>query len=354
MSKKSIYHAIINNMLIPIDNDTNVRLQKPKSTAITLNDAINMFTDPRRIDQTHDNIINIAMDIYPDIASQKDYIKTVLYSLSRCKYALTSNNYIYLTADVCDMIAETQKSLKNWNIYDLRIEPDTDGVIIFEKPKYQTFVENEISKLQKLDHTNVVGILWCYEDQATVENESQKTSMLWISLMLDTNDKTSNKTEYGFGSNEFAYKVEKDGSLTPFWEYDKDIADNEMILNYFAATMMLMQQREIIAEPTTYAPTVKHGKRRDPVLVSTGDNGEKIPFRISTISLSETVRTAYAANSAGTSKKPTKSWWVKGHWRRQPYGPERSLRKLIYIHPHISGNVNAPLDDRKTMTKVVP
>ena len=129
---------------------------------------------------------------------------------------------------------------------------------------------------------------------------------------------------------------------------------DEAVVDYFAATMMLMQQREIIAEPATYAPTVKRGKRRDPMLVPTGADGEKTSFRISTVSLSDTVRTAYAANSAGTGQRLTKSWWVKGHWRRQPYGPGRSLRKLIYIHPHISGNINAPLDDRKTMTKVVP
>ena len=341
-------------MLIPIDNNTNVPLQKPKSAAITLNDAINMFTDPKRIDQTHNNIINIAMSVYSDAASQKNYIKTVLRSLSRCEYALKSNNYTYLTADVCDMIAETQKSLKNWNIYDLSIEPGTDGLVIFEKPKYQTFVENEISKLQKLGRTNVVGILWCYENQATIEGEAQKTNILWISLMLDSNDKTSNKTEYGFGSNEFAYEIEKDGSLTPFWEYDENTADHKMILNYFAATMMLMQQREIIAEPVTCTPTVKRRKRRDPVLVPTSKDGEKVPFRISTVSLSENLRKAYAANNTGTGQKPTKSWWVKGHWRRQAYGPQRSLRKLIYVHPHISGNVNAPLDEHKTITKVVP
>ena len=156
--------------------------------------------------------------------------------------------------------------------------------------------------------------------------------------------------DYAFGGDEFAYEVCKDGTLRPIADgddYDK------FIIDYFAATMMLTQQREIIAPPNSYRPTVKHGKRRDPMLVPTGDNTRE-PMKISTISLSETVRKAYADNSSSTGQKPTKSWWVKGHWRRQAHGPNHSLRKLIYIHPHISGNVNAPLDDRKTMTKVVP
>lgn len=161
---------------------------------------------------------------------------------------------------------------------------------------------------------------------------------------------------YGLGGNEFAYEVLKDKTLYPLTEESGSNIYDKSIMNYFAATMMLMQQREIITEPTTYEPTIKRGKRHDPVLVPSGTDGEKIPFRISTVSLSETVRKAYAANSfnSGTGKKPTKSWWVKGHWRHQTYGPGRTLRKLIYIHPHISGNVNAPLDDRKTITKVVP
>lgn len=30
--------------------------------------------------------------------------------------------------------------------------------------------------------------------------------------------------------------------------------------------------------------------------------------------------------------------FVTGHWRNQPYGPERSLRRLIYIEPHKRGS----------------
>jgi hypothetical protein len=30
-------------------------------------------------------------------------------------------------------------------------------------------------------------------------------------------------------------------------------------------------------------------------------------------------------------------FWVRGHWRNQPYGPERSLRKLIWIEPFQKG-----------------
>jgi len=34
----------------------------------------------------------------------------------------------------------------------------------------------------------------------------------------------------------------------------------------------------------------------------------------------------------------SKSWFVRGHWRQQPYGPGMSLRKTIWIEPYIKGD----------------
>jgi hypothetical protein len=36
-------------------------------------------------------------------------------------------------------------------------------------------------------------------------------------------------------------------------------------------------------------------------------------------------------------------WWVRGHWRNQPYGPGRAQRKLIFIDPQIRGPQDKPI-----------
>lgn len=36
-------------------------------------------------------------------------------------------------------------------------------------------------------------------------------------------------------------------------------------------------------------------------------------------------------------------WLVRGHWRNQPYGPNKSLTKIIWISPYIKGPDDAPL-----------
>lgn len=342
-------------MLIPIDNDVDVPLISTKEASAALERFIHSVTDEETVSKLRTHIINSIL-ASPSVANDPTTAyESAMHSftqMERVELVLQHNNYTYLTADVCDMLGETQKSLTTWSFSDLSIEINTSGVILFEKPKFKAIVEDP----KKSDPLHVTGLMWDYQKAEIYRGANiEKTPVFWVTLIV--NMPTNNpkiKTVYTNSDNEFAYIVHNDGKLEPLWEHEsKNGLVDETIVDYFAATTMLMQQREIIAEPTTYEPTVKHRKRRDPVLVPTGKDGEKVPFRISTVSLSDTVRKAYAAN-AGSGKKPTKSWWVKGHWRRQPYGPQRSLRKLIYIHPHISGNVNAPLDDCKTITKIVP
>jgi hypothetical protein len=42
-------------------------------------------------------------------------------------------------------------------------------------------------------------------------------------------------------------------------------------------------------------------------------------------------------------------WWVRGHWRRQPYGPGRSQRKLIFIDPQVRGPAAKPIKASTTV-----
>lgn len=348
-------------MLIPIDNSVDVPLISAKEASTALNRYIKQSCS----DDSYDRVISVlASELLPLYATDpelaKEQTNRTLDQFERSLIPLRSNNYTYLTTDVCDMIRDTQDSLKSWDISDLPIVVNSAGVILFEKAKFQTGITMSDYDPSDLSYVNVTGILWSYQDTHVVDienDEHTEAPVLWVSLITDLPSEygpTGLSTVYSAGNNEYAYQIHENSIFRPIWTPAEKGPIDEAIVDYFAATMMLMQQREIIAAPATYAPTVKRGKRRDPVLVPTGEDGEKTPFRISTISLSETVRKAYAANSSSTGQKPTKSWWVKGHWRRQAHGPNHSLRKLIYIHPHISGNVNAPLDDRKTMTKIVP
>jgi hypothetical protein len=46
---------------------------------------------------------------------------------------------------------------------------------------------------------------------------------------------------------------------------------------------------------------------------------------------------------ATTGRTHTSRVWVTGHWRNQPYGPGRTLRRPVYIHPFLRGPEDAPI-----------
>lgn len=59
---------------------------------------------------------------------------------------------------------------------------------------------------------------------------------------------------------------------------------------------------------------------------------------------------ATVSKSEGTgSVEWSRRWMVRGHWRLQPYGPQRTLRKAIWIDPYVKGPEDKPLDVRDTL-----
>ncbi|MGM1061393.1 hypothetical protein [Saccharothrix sp. Mg75] len=54
--------------------------------------------------------------------------------------------------------------------------------------------------------------------------------------------------------------------------------------------------------------------------------------------------------SSGTDERRyTVRWLVRGHWRNQPHGPGRSLRRLVWINPQIRGPQDKPLKTGQTV-----
>ncbi|MGC3862320.1 hypothetical protein ACPSM1_19280 [Micromonospora chersina] len=47
--------------------------------------------------------------------------------------------------------------------------------------------------------------------------------------------------------------------------------------------------------------------------------------------------------SGDSGRSQTMRLWVSGHWRNQPYGPGRALRRPVYINPFLRGPDNAPI-----------
>lgn len=70
-----------------------------------------------------------------------------------------------------------------------------------------------------------------------------------------------------------------------------------------------------------------------------------------------TLRHAKVPQAEGSGDGPgvqySVRWFVKGHWRNQPYGPGRAQVRPIWIAPHIKGPEGAPILDPSKLVNVL-
>lgn len=101
----------------------------------------------------------------------------------------------------------------------------------------------------------------------------------------------------------------------------------------FAALWALLQQRRLI-ERHEVRP-IKQARRR---LERAGD---RLPTNVEVVHLR---RAEYRPTGQVEGERRVKvRFLVRPHWRRQAHGPDRSLRKLILVPPHMKGPEGAPL-----------
>ena len=60
----------------------------------------------------------------------------------------------------------------------------------------------------------------------------------------------------------------------------------------------------------------------------------------------------HESNRSGTKKEWDKHWFVRGHFRWQPY-PSEGVSKPIWIDTHVRGDINAPLHNKDRINVVI-
>jgi hypothetical protein len=63
---------------------------------------------------------------------------------------------------------------------------------------------------------------------------------------------------------------------------------------------------------------------------------------VQVVTLRKLERTDSAPSDEHSAREWSHRWLVAGHWRWQPYGPGRSLRRLTYVRPHVKGPADKP------------
>lgn len=65
--------------------------------------------------------------------------------------------------------------------------------------------------------------------------------------------------------------------------------------------------------------------------------------KVQVVTLRKLERTDSAPGDEHAAREWSHRWLVSGHWRWQPHGPGRSLRRLTYVRPHVKGPADKPL-----------
>ena len=112
-------------------------------------------------------------------------------------------------------------------------------------------------------------------------------------------------------------------------------ADGEAaaFLSMLGAAWILMQQ-PTVADQRPVGPSIKAARRRN------SDHQD--------VTLIDLRRLEHKTTDTAepVSRQYQHRWLVRGHWRQQAYGPERSLRKPVWVPSHIKGPADAPLKER--------
>lgn len=61
------------------------------------------------------------------------------------------------------------------------------------------------------------------------------------------------------------------------------------------------------------------------------------------------VREQEDSGGGGSGREYECRWIVRGHYRQQPYGPNRSMRRKQWIPPHVAGPADKPLRLKPTV-----
>lgn len=110
---------------------------------------------------------------------------------------------------------------------------------------------------------------------------------------------------------------------------------DRVVLSVVGATWLLMQQPRLVV-PT---PLGQPQRRRDA--------GARPQVRVTTYDVARQPGAEKSGRrSSSGGREYSAQWWVRGHWRQQAYGPGWSLRRPIFIDPHLSGPADKPVDDR--------
>lgn len=272
-----------------------------------------------------------------DAVTAAERLDTII-SIKAFQQCLAGVPLTWLDSDVSDLIAGTFNTVPEWS--PAAAMPNHDGLIAFEKSPVNLVWTGGADGQRRTVPLDL--IMW-----ATSGN---RVTISALSRMGEHRQHLSPARGHIPFDEVLSISFDVDGTAgagqdvnaRATHEFTGRFSDGERLLSLAGATWLLLSQPTLVEEEST--PPVRVRNRRP-----APGQPRVMPVRVSQRRLTRANtdnQTGAKGNRSAQRRTPEKRWWVRGHWRQQPWGKNRALRKPIFIAPHTAGPKDAPVDDR--------
>lgn len=237
----------------------------------------------------------------------EDYLRTVLAGLDE-------GVPIYWSPEMCGLLESVSDAMPAWTLRPEAV-PDHKGFVWFAKPLTMPVWPSD-------GRRDLRAVGFCHK-------EGSLTITFWMQGPEDERPWPAAACDWDYGAvwqtladrpRELGVQVE-------------NLARQDRIGRYFAAALALMEQRIIVSRAER--PSRAARKRAADVWT------HEPTIRVVTLR-----RSAHEAGQSARSGDPVEwscQWVVRGHWRQQACGPERSERRPVFVLPYVKGDPDKPL-----------
>ena len=268
-----------------------------------------------------------------------DDAPAIAHNMHIASHTLANAQLSWIDSGLCDMLSTVSHDVPEWS--PAACIPGPVGFAGFESPffttPYESARDNTIFELpvSGLSWTQIDGGLeiscWVASSDIPADHRSPLRAGLVLerctTLKVGIDDVLD-------GAQRIEVSKTTSGPRSPYKRAGMESAA------VAGAMFLLMTQPRVVSEEDSQPVQVR--KR------GVGPRGEssRVPVRVSIKSL---VAREGSGGGTGRRGKATSRWWVRGHWRQQPWGKGSKLRKPVWIAPHTAGAVGVEVDDRPSV-----
>lgn len=298
---------------------------------------------------SQEQLVELWNQAIEDEAVSREEAAEIVRVMRRAWQSIDGVDLSWIDRKLCDVIAQTATTIPRWS--PAAAQPARKGFLAWEKPLLQVpmtgHVHNEtpdvsidaIAWMDDPSHPDNINIAFFSRLTQHRDGLNAMRKNLNIPLHEMFNISLHRDTPCGAG-------VDADEVDTHILNEDVrhlvTVGADGQALAVVGTTWLLMQQPRIAT-----AGAVEVG---DAARMQEGSTARKTfarpRVRVTTYDVTRRPKASESGRQRGGGREYASQWWVRGHWRQQPWGPGRKLRRPVFIEAHLAGPSDKPVDDR--------